>query len=244
MASLMTTHHEKHHAPHNPTRSSSQTSSTVSSSSLDLQTSNNNNNHPDTQDDVFGPDLEKGPSQLSDSVPEAAAVTAAVATSIHRTVTADRISRVQSLTNRFARDNTFTHPLSHQRTTAEYIVDFDGPDDPYRPANWPFRKKCITTLLYGMTTMGATFMSTVYSPVTDIIAEDYGVSREVSLLGVTFTLLGKEYFFFWRVFFSSIFFPPFLSSLFIAENIPNTDSIFLTKNHRLRTRTNGFWPSF
>jgi hypothetical protein len=34
------------------------------------------------------------------------------------------------------------------------IVDFEGLDDPYRPLNWGFRKKAITTVLYGLTTMG------------------------------------------------------------------------------------------
>lgn len=48
----------------------------------------------------------------------------------------------------------FTHPLSHTRTSEDVIVDFDGPDDPYRPMNWSFRKKAITTVLYGLTTMG------------------------------------------------------------------------------------------
>lgn len=27
----------------------------------------------------------------------------------------------------------FTHPLANVKTTAEELVDFDGPDDPYRP---------------------------------------------------------------------------------------------------------------
>src|ERR1700761_1950291 len=38
----------------------------------------------------------------------------------------------------------FTHPLSHIQTTVEELVDFDGDDDPYRPVNWPFKKKAIT----------------------------------------------------------------------------------------------------
>lgn len=41
------------------------------------------------------------------------------------------------------------------------IVDFDGPDDPYRPLNWPMRKKLITTALYSATTMGSTWASTM-----------------------------------------------------------------------------------
>lgn len=48
----------------------------------------------------------------------------------------------------------FTHPLSHTKTSPDVIVDFDGPDDPYRPLNWGFTKKAVTTVLYGLTTMG------------------------------------------------------------------------------------------
>ena len=59
-----------------------------------------------------------------------------------------RVTRTQSLTRRSLR-NRFTHPLQHVKTSEEFIVDFDGADDPYRPMNWPFRKKVVTTLLYG-----------------------------------------------------------------------------------------------
>lgn len=48
----------------------------------------------------------------------------------------------------------FTHALTHTKTSPDVIVDFEGPDDPYRPLNWSFKKKAITTLLYGLTTMG------------------------------------------------------------------------------------------
>jgi len=48
----------------------------------------------------------------------------------------------------------FTHPLSDTRTSPDVLVDFDGPDDPYYPRNWGFAKKCVTTVLYGLTTMG------------------------------------------------------------------------------------------
>lgn len=49
----------------------------------------------------------------------------------------------------------FTHPLSHTKTGSDVLVDFEGPDDPYYPKNWGFQKKCITTVLYGLTTAGA-----------------------------------------------------------------------------------------
>lgn len=48
----------------------------------------------------------------------------------------------------------FNHPLTQTKTGSDVIVDFEGPDDPYRPMNWSFRKKAITTVLYGLTTMG------------------------------------------------------------------------------------------
>ena len=75
-----------------------------------------------------------------------------------RATTTGRISRIQSLQRK---RTAFDHPLSHVQTSADVLVDFDGPDDPYRPINWPFRKKVITTALYGFTTMGSTWASSV-----------------------------------------------------------------------------------
>ncbi|KAF8857483.1 MFS multidrug transporter-like protein [Acephala macrosclerotiorum] len=101
-----------------------------------------------------------------------------------------RITRTQSLTGRGSFRGRFTHPLTHIKTTADSIVDFDGPDDPYHPINWPFRKKLITTLLYGLTTMGSTWASSVYAPAITQISDQYHVSNEVGLLGLSFLLLG------------------------------------------------------
>lgn len=106
------------------------------------------------------------------------------------TTTSGRVSRIQSLTRRKTRDGTFSHPLAHIKTTPDHVVDFDSPDDPYRPLNWPMRKKVTTTALYGFTTMGATFASSVYSPAVGVISKDYNVGTEVSLLGLSFLLAG------------------------------------------------------
>ncbi|MCJ1418743.1 hypothetical protein MMC32_005094 [Xylographa parallela] len=101
-----------------------------------------------------------------------------------------RVSRIQSITRRKTREGVFSHPLSHSKTGPDVLVSFEGPDDPYRPLNWPMRKKVITTVLYGFTTMGATFASSVYSPAVEVISEEYGVGTEVSLLGLSFLLAG------------------------------------------------------
>lgn len=84
----------------------------------------------------------------------------------------------------------FSHPLSHQKTQRDVIVEFEGPDDPYRPINWMFKKKVITTALYGFTTMGATFASSVFSPAVSKVAEEFDVGVEVSTLGIALLLFG------------------------------------------------------
>ena len=84
----------------------------------------------------------------------------------------------------------FSHPLSHQKTDLDVIVDFDGPDDPYRPMNWKFNKKVWTTGLYGVTTMGSTFASSVFSPAINQVSDEFSVGTEVSTLGVSLLLFG------------------------------------------------------
>lgn len=46
-------------------------------------------------------------------------------TGAYRATSGGRISRIQSLTQRRA---VFDHPLSHVKTSADFLVDFDGPD--------------------------------------------------------------------------------------------------------------------
>ena len=84
----------------------------------------------------------------------------------------------------------FSHPLAHQQTTADVLVDFDGDDDPYRPMNWPTKKKVTTTLMYGFTTMSATWASSAYSAGTRQIAAEFNVGNQVAVLGTTLFLFG------------------------------------------------------
>ncbi|KAI1658391.1 polyamine transporter 1 [Daldinia decipiens] len=84
----------------------------------------------------------------------------------------------------------FSHPLAKVKTGQESLVDFDGPDDPYRPMNWPRHKKIATTLLYGLVTMTATWSSSSYSAGTLQIAEQFGVGRQTATLGTTLFLVG------------------------------------------------------
>ncbi|KAJ5948873.1 MFS multidrug transporter [Penicillium verhagenii] len=82
------------------------------------------------------------------------------------------------------------HPLLYDATPPTVLVDFDGNDDPYRPMNWPFRKKVITTLLYGLTTCWITFASAIYSAGLEQISEEFQVSTEVAASGISLIVFG------------------------------------------------------
>lgn len=84
----------------------------------------------------------------------------------------------------------FQHPCGHKPTGEDVIVDFDGPHDPYKPINWPIRKKVITTLVYGFITMGATWASASYSAGTRLVAEEFHVGLQTATLGTSLFLMG------------------------------------------------------
>lgn len=71
----------------------------------------------------------------------------------HGTRILDSRSALTRITTSIDQRPVFNHPLSRRKTEVDVIVEFVGPNDPYRPLNWPARKKVITILLYGLTTM-------------------------------------------------------------------------------------------
>lgn len=83
-----------------------------------------------------------------------------------------------------------SYPVPKQSTGSEVIIDFDGKDDPYRPINWPFRKKMITTFLYGFTTCWITFASAIYSAGAQQIADEFHVSVTVATAGISMVVFG------------------------------------------------------
>ncbi|KAL3419525.1 MFS multidrug transporter [Phlyctema vagabunda] len=80
--------------------------------------------------------------------------------------------------------------VSRSAISSSHIVDFDTNDDLTRPLNWPMRKKVVTTLLYGLTTAGSTWASSIFSTVTADVRKEFAVSSEVSTLGVSLFLFG------------------------------------------------------
>ncbi len=84
----------------------------------------------------------------------------------------------------------FIHPLTDVKTTVDSLVDFEGPDDPYRPVNWPMRKKLTATALYALTTMAVTWASATYSAGQRKIAEEFNIGMQTATLGTTLFLFG------------------------------------------------------
>ena len=72
----------------------------------------------------------------------------------------------------------------------EYVVEFAGHDDPIHPQNWPMKKKIITSLVLGYTTLVAAFASSIFSAATGAVAEAFHVSVEVGILGLSLYVLG------------------------------------------------------
>lgn len=72
----------------------------------------------------------------------------------------------------------------------EYVVEFDGPDDPLHAQNWPLKKKLFTAAILGFTTLTAAFGSSIFSAATRVVAHQYGVGTTVGVLGTSLYVLG------------------------------------------------------
>jgi MFS transporter, DHA1 family, multidrug resistance protein len=72
----------------------------------------------------------------------------------------------------------------------EYVVEFDGVDDPLHAQNWTLKKKLPIAAILGFQTLVAAFGSSIFSAATRRIAVVFGVSAEVGTLGVSLYVLG------------------------------------------------------
>ncbi|KAI5286267.1 hypothetical protein KEM54_006920 [Ascosphaera aggregata] len=87
----------------------------------------------------------------------------------------------------FGRGKPYPPPLP---SSDEYVVEFDGPNDPLHPQNWGSMKKFFTAVMLCWTTINTSFSSSVFSAGEDVIGEYFGVSKEVTTLGVTLFVIG------------------------------------------------------
>lgn len=65
------------------------------------------------------------------------------------------------------------------------IVDWYSEDDPDNPQNWTVQKKCFTTGLISFMTFAVYAGSSIYTPGTQLIMEEFGVSLTKAVLGLS-----------------------------------------------------------
>lgn len=72
----------------------------------------------------------------------------------------------------------------------QYVVEFDGPNDPLHAQNWPLRKKVPVAVSLAFVTLTAAFGSSIFSAALASVAREFDISAEVAILGVSLYVLG------------------------------------------------------
>ncbi|KAH0333436.1 MFS general substrate transporter, partial [Aureobasidium melanogenum] len=180
--------HESHELPIATRRRSSVSSQ--SGSSVRLQEMGRSISRVETQHENEA-DLERHPTALSriqtgrsqHSATVGASGTEGSGFGVFRT----RSSKASRPLPAFGAGKPYPPPLPERE---EYVVEFDGPNDPMHAQNWPFKKKLPVAASLGFVTLTAAFGSSIFSSATGAVALENGVSREVGILGISLYVLG------------------------------------------------------
>jgi len=72
----------------------------------------------------------------------------------------------------------------------EYVVEFDGPDDPLHPQNWSLNKKLGMMGILIFDSIIATFSSSIFSPAGPYFGAEFGQGQESQTLATSLFVLG------------------------------------------------------
>jgi DHA1 family multidrug resistance protein-like MFS transporter len=75
----------------------------------------------------------------------------------------------------------------------EYVVEFDGADDPLHAQNWPMKKKLVIGAILAFDALAATMGSSIFSAATRPVSQEFGVIMEVSTLGTSLFVFGYAF---------------------------------------------------
>lgn len=75
----------------------------------------------------------------------------------------------------------------------EYVVEFDGVDDPRHAQNWPMRRKLLIGMILAYDALAATMGSSIFSAATRGVVETFHVGQEVATLGTSLFVLGLAF---------------------------------------------------
>lgn len=75
----------------------------------------------------------------------------------------------------------------------EYVVEFDGADDPRHAQNWPMMRKILISAILAFDALAATMGSSIFSAATTGVIETFHVGEEVATLGTSLFVLGYAF---------------------------------------------------
>lgn len=75
----------------------------------------------------------------------------------------------------------------------EYVVEFDGVDDPTHPQNWPMKKKLGIGAMLAFDALSATMGSSIFSAATRPVSRQFGVADVVGTLGTSLFVFGYAF---------------------------------------------------
>jgi DHA1 family multidrug resistance protein-like MFS transporter len=75
----------------------------------------------------------------------------------------------------------------------EYVVEFEGVDDPMHPQNWPMNKKLYLGAILAFDALAATMGSSIFSAAIRPVSSKFGVIPEVGTLGTSLFVFGYAF---------------------------------------------------
>lgn len=67
----------------------------------------------------------------------------------------------------------------------DLLIDFEHPNDPRIPQNWPLAKKILVVVILSVFNLIGTISSSIMGPAQKRVAEQFGASHEVAILCTT-----------------------------------------------------------
>jgi DHA1 family multidrug resistance protein-like MFS transporter len=149
------------------TASSSGSSSTTSSDASQAERDAGHMSRIATQRDAEGELAERHPTALSRIHTQRSQHSATVGGGLR-----SRTRESRKPLPAFGAGKSYPPPLPERE---EYVVEFNGADDPLHAMNWPLRKKLATAAMLGFTTLTAAFGSSIFSAATGAIMQLVGI---------------------------------------------------------------------
>lgn len=75
----------------------------------------------------------------------------------------------------------------------EYVVEYDGVDDPLHAQNWPMGKKLYIGAILAFDALSATMGSSIFSSAIEPVSRKFHVANEVGTLGTSFFVFGYAF---------------------------------------------------